>query len=154
MYGNIWNHHNNTFEKDTVIAGIKEHYTDKKLNLNEYILYAGLVQSLMYNYSLESFRSKKNCGGGPIWMFADCWGEVGWSIIDYYLRRKISFYGVKHALAPIKLIMREEYAHAVHIKTRISYKPSDNYFDMLPGEKRNIVIKNGAGCDFEIKTVN
>lgn len=87
-------------------------------------------------------------------MFADCWGEVGWSIIDYYLRRKISFYGVKHALAPIKLIMREEYAHAVHIKTRINYKLSDNYFDMLPGEKRNIVIKNGAGCDFEIKTVN
>jgi len=39
-------------------------------------------------------------------MYNDCWGEVGWTIIDYYLRRKISFYGVKRAFAPVKLILR------------------------------------------------
>jgi len=106
--GRVWNHHNNIFEKDTVEAGIKKHYTDKVLDLDEYILYAGLVQSLMYSYSLESFRAKDYCGGALFWMYNDCWGEVGWTIIDFYLRRKISYYGVKRAFEHVKLIMREE----------------------------------------------
>ena len=108
MYGKVWNHHNNICEKDTVKAGIEKHYTDKSLSLDEYLLYAGLVQSMMYNYSLESFRSKDCCGGSLIWMYSDCWGEIGWTVIDYYLRRKIAYYGVKRALSHVKLIMREQ----------------------------------------------
>jgi sugar phosphate isomerase/epimerase len=41
-------------------------------------------------------------------MYNDCWGEVGWTIIDYYLRRKPSFYGVKRAFEPVRLILRKE----------------------------------------------
>lgn len=106
--GEVWQHHNNTFEKDTVVAGIRYHYTDPdKLDIDSYLLYAGLCQGLIYAYSLESFRYKKDCHGGLFWMYNDCWGETGWTIIDYYLRRKISYYFVKRALAPVKLILRE-----------------------------------------------
>lgn len=107
----IWNLHNNTFEKLTVAAGIRKNFTegsDRDLSLDEYLLYAGAVQSLMLEYSLESLRFKHFCGGGLFWMYNDCWGEVGWSIIDYYLNRKISFYGVRRAFAPVKLILREQ----------------------------------------------
>jgi len=103
----VWSLHNNTFEKFTVNAGIKKHYTDRELNLDEYLLYAGMTQSLMLGYSLESIRFKQFCAGGLFWMYNDCWGEVGWTIVDYYLRRKISFYGVKRAFEPVKLILRE-----------------------------------------------
>lgn len=103
----VWNLHNNTFEKYTVNAGIKKHYTDRELDLDEYILYAGMTQSLMLQYSLESIRFKDFCGGALFWMYNDCWGEVGWTIVDYYLRRKISFYGVKRAFEHVKLILRE-----------------------------------------------
>lgn len=65
-----------------------------------------MVQSLMYSYSLEAMRFKDKCYGGLFWMYNDAWGEVGWTIIDYYLRRKISFYGVKRALAHQKFTMR------------------------------------------------
>lgn len=103
-----WQHHNNTFEKDTVLAGIKYHYIDtENIDIDSYLLYAGLCQGLMYGYSLESFRYKLDCSGGLFWMFNDCWGETGWTIIDYYLTRKISYYFVKRAFAPIKFIMRE-----------------------------------------------
>lgn len=265
MFGDIWMNHTNVWEKDTVSAGVKKHYTDKELTLDEYLLYAGLVQSLMYGYSLESFRTKPDNGGGLIWMFNDCWGETGWTIVDYYMRRKISYYGVKRALEPIKLIMRENggticvygvndtaneisfdmkygymsfdgvfdtgseafvtlkpfsrckvlefsagnydvlkgcyyakpsydispailrmcdyrtldmvpakvgilsqrddgedklieiasevYCHAVHIDGA-DFCLSDNYFDMLPGEKRIIRVQKGAGNSFEIRTVN
>jgi beta-mannosidase len=105
----IWKLHNNTYEKQTVAAGIEKHYVDNAMSLNveDYILYAGMVQSEMLEYSLECFRFKLFCAGGLFWMYNDAWGEVGWSIIDYYLRRKISFYGVKRAFEHVKLIIRE-----------------------------------------------
>ncbi|MEI6210976.1 MAG: sugar-binding domain-containing protein [bacterium] len=105
--GAVWQHHNNTFEKDTVDAGIRKHYRDhENLTPDEYCLYSGLCQGLMYSYSLESFRARAACHGGLFWMYNDSWGEVGWTIIDYYLRRKPSFYFVRRALAPIRLILR------------------------------------------------
>lgn len=104
-----WRLHTNTFEKDTVAEGIRKHYRDpENLSLEDYILYAGMVQSTQLGYSLESFRSKLSCFGGLFWMYNDCWGEVGWTIIDYSLRRKIAFYGVKRALEPVKIILRQK----------------------------------------------
>ena len=103
----IWNLHNNTFEKETVAAGIKKHYANPdELSLDEYLKYARLVQGLMYSYSLESIRFYEHSGGSLFWMYNDTWGEVGWSIIDYYLDRKPSYYYVKRAFAPIRLILR------------------------------------------------
>ncbi|MFW6007451.1 MAG: glycoside hydrolase family 2 protein [Halanaerobiales bacterium] len=106
--GEAWQHHNNTFEKDTVIAGIEKHYKDSdNLSDDEYLLYAGLCQGMMYEYSLDSFRSRLNCSGGLFWMYNDCWGEVGWTIVDYYLNRKISYHFVRRANAPIRIILRK-----------------------------------------------
>ncbi len=45
--GKIWQKHTNTFEKLTVEAGIRRHFTDRPLDLDGYLLYAGLVQGLM-----------------------------------------------------------------------------------------------------------
>ena len=106
--GRVWDLHNNTFEKHTVSAGIERHYgiSPQGLGLDDYILYAGMVQSTMLGYSLEAFRFRQNCGGGLFWMYNDTWGEVGWTIIDYYLRRKIAYYGVLRAFEPVKAMLR------------------------------------------------
>ena len=61
---------------------------------NEYFLYAALVQGLMYGYSLESLRASPRNSGSLFWMYSDCWGEVGWTIIDFYQKRKPSWYFV------------------------------------------------------------
>jgi beta-mannosidase len=107
--GEIWKYHNNFFEKETVAAGVSKHYTEAdELSIDEYLHYAGVCQGLMYGYSLETFRYKELCSGGLFWMYNDCWGEVGWSIIDYYATRKIAYYYVKRAFDPIKLIIRRE----------------------------------------------
>ena len=103
-----WQHHNNTFEKDTVDAGIARHFAEPAdLSPEEYLLYGGLSQGLMLGYALEALRARPGCHGALFWMYNDCWGEVGWTIIDYYLRRKISWYFVRRALAPRRLILRE-----------------------------------------------
>ncbi len=107
--GQIWQLHNNIFEKNTVDAMIKKHYRSiENLDIDSYLLYAGLCQGLMLGYSLESIRFNKKTWGSLFWMYNDCWGETGWSIIDYYLLRKISYYYVKRAFSPLKIIIREK----------------------------------------------
>lgn len=104
----MWWWHSNVFEKGTVHTAIEKNYVDAadQLSLEDYITYGGMVHGLMYGYSLESFKFKEHCYGGLIWMYNDAWGEVGWTIVDYYLRRKIPFYAVKRALAHQKFAMR------------------------------------------------
>jgi beta-mannosidase len=105
--GTVWQHHTNTFEKNTVDAGIRKHYTDPEgLSIDAYLLYSGLCQGLMYSYALDSMRYRANCHGSLFWMYEDCWGEIGWTIVDYTLRRKPAWYFVRRAYAPLRLIVR------------------------------------------------
>jgi len=105
----IWKMHTNFFEKDTTLPAIRKHYTEKPdLALEEYLLYGGLCQGVAHGYSLDSMRFDQNCWGSLIWDYNDSWGEQGWSLIDYYTRRKITYYFVKRAFAPIHLILREK----------------------------------------------
>ena len=107
--GSIWRMHTNTFEKDTIAAALRKHYIEPLgLSLDEYLLYAGLFQGLTLGYAMESMRLAHNNYGALVWSFNDAWGEVGWSIIDYYGVRKIAYPFVKRALEPAKLILREK----------------------------------------------
>ena len=108
--GRAWEMHCNVFERDSVYAGIRKHYLDRpeRLGMEEYALYGGMFQALVLGYSLEAMRARMDCFGALFWMYNDTWGETGWTVIDYYLRRKISYYAVKRALAPIRLVMRRE----------------------------------------------
>lgn len=107
--GDVWQLHNNVFEKDTVAAGIEKNYgidAGQSMSLEDYILYGGMVHGLMFGYSLEAHRFRNECGGALIWMYNDAWGEQGWTIVDYYTRKKVPFYAVKRALAHQKITMR------------------------------------------------
>ena len=103
-----WWWHSNVFEHGTVNAGIEMNFGVKaeELSMDDYIYYGGMLHSLMYGYSLEAFRFKDFCFGGLIWMYNDAWGEVGWTIVDYYLEKKIPYYAVKRAFATKKFIIR------------------------------------------------
>ena len=143
----VWKHHMNICEKDLVIAGIKRNYIDTEdITDDEYLLYGGLCQGKILEYSLDSFRSNKDCSGGLFWMYNDSWGEVGWSIIDYYLKRKISYNFVRRANSPIRLIIRER---DKRFFITIANDASSALNDMLEfgyasftGEKRNINMIN------------
>ena len=155
----IWALHNNSFEKDTVLAGIHKHYLDDvtDLSLPDYLLYAGMVQMTMLQYSLEAIRFKDFCGGALFWMYNDTWCEVGWTIIDYYLRRKIAYYGVKRAFAPVKLSLRpvdgkvvlqgcNDTERPIVIKARIGYVPLDGSHADLSVETLNLPAHSRVYC--------
>jgi len=108
-----WKEHTNQFEKETLPAAIKYHYVNpENLNINDYILYGQMFQAITYGKTIEALRFRKHdpiddCQGALIWMFNDCWGEIGWTPIDYYLRRKPSYYWIRKANVPVKIITRQ-----------------------------------------------
>ena len=108
LFSDTGREHTNTFYNiPRVTFSIRTHYRDPEgLSLDDYILYGGLCQGLNLGYSLESMRANRHTWGGIFWMYDDAWGENGWTIVDYYLRRKVSYYGVRRCLAPQRLVLR------------------------------------------------
>lgn len=105
--GRAWVHHDNTFDGPTVEAGIAKNYKDAAaLSDDEYFLYGGLYYGVLVGYALESMRGRAACNGSLFWMFNEPWGEVGWAIQDYYLRRKIGWWFIKRAFAPRRVVLR------------------------------------------------
>lgn len=107
-----WKLHTNPWEDGTLRHAIARHYhADPDLTLQQYILFGQMFQATMYGRSVEALRFRKqdrqnDCAGALIWMFNDCWGEVGWTPIDHALRHKPSFYWLRRACAPLKVIAR------------------------------------------------
>ena len=101
-----------TFEKETTPAAIRCHYAEPEgLTVEQYILYGQMFQAMLYGRSLEALRFRKHDASRRLPGRADldvqrCWGETGWTPIDYYLRRKPSYYRIKNAFAPIRAIVR------------------------------------------------
>lgn len=106
--GDIWVHHGEYARKRHFIDnGIDCNITDfGSLTMEQYLIYSGILQGFLYREMAESLRCKSFAGGVLIWTYNDCWPETGWSAIDYYLTRKISFYFLKRAFATRKLILR------------------------------------------------
>jgi beta-mannosidase len=108
-----WRMHTNAFDSRTVPVGIRFHFTDKeKLSVPEFVLYGQMFQMYLHENAMEALRFRKgdpvaDCEGALIWSFSDCWGETGWSVLDYYLRRKASYYGLRRACSPVKVITRQ-----------------------------------------------
>lgn len=126
MDGEIWRHHGEHHKKhEHIVERIRVHLADeaKLHDLDGYLLYGGIVQGLMYADMALALRRFEHCSGCLIWMYNDCWPETGWTPIDYYLTRKISYYFLKRAFEPRKLILRAEQRTAV--VTVINETPED-----------------------------
>jgi beta-mannosidase len=108
----VWAMHTNSFELGLVRHATAFHYADPDgLALETLMHYGMLFQAFIYGHLYESARFRKldpedDSQGFLIWMYNDSWGEIGWSIIDYYLRRKPSWYAVRRACRPVKVITR------------------------------------------------
>lgn len=113
--GEIWKHHGEFDRKRNALDGaINRHLTDfSKLDMAGYLLYSGIMQGSLYSEMAEAMRQKPYGAGDLIWMYNDCWPETGWTVIDYYLTRKISFYFLKRAFDTKKLIVRRKDGGAV-----------------------------------------
>jgi beta-mannosidase len=114
-----WQFHDNMFERGITSAVLAGFYglDATEIALDDYVLYAQIVQGEVLKYALEHYRRRKyDCGGALFWSYNDCWGTTtGWTIIDYYLNLKPSYYYVRRAMQPVLISFREEEAGEVSI---------------------------------------
>ncbi|MHB0878466.1 MAG: glycosyl hydrolase 2 galactose-binding domain-containing protein, partial [Anaerolineae bacterium] len=107
-----WRFHDNTFERGVTRHAISRYFGQRAecLPLNQYLLLAQAYQAEAYRYTLGHFRRRKPLTAGALfWMYSDCWGATsGWTIIDYYLNRKPSYYSVRSIFAPLAATFIEE----------------------------------------------
>jgi beta-mannosidase len=79
------------------------------MSLQQLVDASQLLQAEALKTATEQARRRKfNCGGSMFWMFPDAWGEIGWSVVDYYMRKKAAYYYVRRASAPVLVSIKEE----------------------------------------------
>jgi len=101
-----WRHHEGE-NKRGLLPGIDANLTSAdSLDMDDFLLYGGILQGVNYTEVAEALRRTEQCSGDLIWMYNDAWPECGWTTVDYYLTRKISFYFLRRAFAPKKIIVR------------------------------------------------
>ncbi|PPA69143.1 beta-mannosidase [Jeotgalibacillus proteolyticus] len=81
---------------------LMEGFTDIPQTIDEYINYSMLTQAEGLKYGIEHYRRNKPfTSGALIWQHNDCWPGTSWSLIDYELLPKASFYYAKKFFAPV-----------------------------------------------------
>jgi beta-mannosidase len=124
-------------------------------DLEAYIHLSQLIQceALMFGYRgwRKQWGDSRHCGGALVWQLNDCWPTTSWAIVDYYLRRKPSYYAMARVLAPVAVGVRRQHhdwskSHAREPKTQdwelwvVSSKLEDIQADV---EIRFISVESG-----------
>lgn len=76
------------------------------LALEDYVYLSGLLQAEGLREYINNYRRRMYSSASAIfWMYNDTWPQThGWTIVDYYLRRKLAYHPVRRAFAPITVI--------------------------------------------------
>ncbi|TLS52688.1 glycoside hydrolase family 2 protein [Paenibacillus antri] len=108
---------------DITMAG----YSGLPTDLDQYIDFSMLCQAEGLKFGVEHFRRRKpENSGSLIWQLNDCWPGISWSLIDYYLFPKASYYYARRFYQPILLSFKEEEGRISVWATNDSYEPYED----------------------------
>ena len=99
-----WKTHSNIQEQGLIARICNRYYIEDfdALPLLKQIHYSQYMQGDVYRRYMEHFACRAPaCMGHLYWMYNDCWGCISWTCMDYYLRKKASWYMVKRAYSPV-----------------------------------------------------
>ncbi len=112
-----WDHHDNAVNFWREGSGLTYRAVDywlgrdyQQMSLDDYAYSSALLQAegiseLVSNHRRRMFESS----GAVFWMFNDSWPTThGWSIVDYYGRRKLAYHPVRRAFAPVTVVVADE----------------------------------------------
>jgi beta-mannosidase len=98
-----WHHHSNSYKRGLQSVILRKYFGSvKRWPLKKYILRGQALQAELMRYIFEELRSRKfHCSGALMWSWSDSFGTNGWSLIDYYLKKKPAYHYFRRALTPL-----------------------------------------------------
>jgi beta-mannosidase len=80
------------------------------MSFDDYVFASALLQSEGLMEYINNFHRRMYSSSSAIfWMYNDSWPVThGWTIVDYYLRKKLAYHPVRRAFAQICAVVAEE----------------------------------------------
>ncbi|MHB9026673.1 MAG: beta-mannosidase [Armatimonadota bacterium] len=115
-----WEHHDNPFAAMDTVPGALGHayqtvelWTGKDplaMEWGDYAFASALLQAEGLQEYITNYRRRMFSSASAIfWMYNDSWPVThGWTIVDYYLRKKLAYHPVRRAFQPITVVIAEE----------------------------------------------
>jgi len=112
-----WEHHDNaanfwrgeqciTYETVRFWLGLNP----EEMDLEDYIYASALLQAEGLKEYIDNYRRRMyTCSSAIFWMYNDSWPAThGWTIVDYYLRRKLSYHPTRRAFQPVTVVVAQD----------------------------------------------
>lgn len=121
LFSPEWEFHDNACnyrqEKGVTYRAIEDWLgaTTEEMSFDDYAFYSALIQGEGLQEYINNFRRRMFSSASAIfWMYNDCWPVThGWTIIDYYLRRKLSYHPVRRSFAEVHIIPAVDNDHVI-----------------------------------------
>jgi beta-mannosidase len=112
-----WEHHDNaanfwrgeqciTYEAVRFWLGLDA----AQMELEQYVFASALLQAEGLREYIDNYRRRMyTCSSAIFWMYNDSWPVThGWTIVDYYLRKKLSYHPVRRAFRPVTVVVARD----------------------------------------------
>jgi beta-mannosidase len=115
-----WDHHDNPLAcSDAQPGDVGRAYSTVQMWLGrdplamdweQYAFCSALLQAEgLYEYISNYRRRMFSSASAIFWMYNDSWPVThGWTIVDYYLRKKLAYHPVRRAFAPVTVVVAAE----------------------------------------------
>ncbi|NJN26873.1 MAG: hypothetical protein HC819_13285 [Cyclobacteriaceae bacterium] len=82
----------------------------RSMSFDDYVYSSALMHSEALTEYITNYRRRMFSSSAAIfWMFSDSWPVThGWTIVDYYLRKKLAYHPVKRAFEPVSTVVAVE----------------------------------------------
>lgn len=117
-----WEHHDNTINfwhpsLQVTYAAVRAWLGREpgEMTLEDYVVASGLLQAEALSEYIANYRRRMFSSAAAVfWMYNDSWPVThGWTIVDYYRRKKLAYHPVRRANAPVTVVVAEEGAQVV-----------------------------------------
>jgi len=112
-----WDLHDNLMNFVTDKKGVTYKFVEDwlgkdytKMSFNDYVFASALLQSEGLTEYINNYHRRMYSSSSAIfWMYNDSWPVThGWTIVDYYLRKKLAYHPVRRAFEQICVVVAEE----------------------------------------------